>query len=390
MKKIVIGLLLSVALLLGVPTTAALLTHVDVQAANYVTVAGTAVKADTTALNYTGVTIENFELFAYELAQLPMLTYVDLSNSNLTDLQMETLQNMYPNVKFVWVVHMKHWSLRTDAVAFSTQQPKQIVEMLYDADIKVLKYCKDLVALDLGHHRLTDLTPLAGLTNLKCLILADNKYTDISPLSNLTNLMYLELFCSRVSDLTPLMYCENLIDLNVSFTRVSNIGPMLHFPKLQRLWFTHTYINEADRNILIATYPGVKMDYTSENSISQGWRNHPRFSSMRTMYARNTVCGEFATTPLEYNIAYMRQYWYLIFDPVYYAQCNPDVVAIYGPNPDLLFHHFMVAGMWEGRVSSPTFDLGSFVLSHPGCQEIYGNYLPRYYAAYIQECLGLL
>ncbi|MCQ2521286.1 MAG: hypothetical protein MJ105_02815 [Lachnospiraceae bacterium] len=385
MKKKLFGILLCLAMLVVVPVTVAVATTMEAEAANNVSVGGRSVPVTSTSLNFNNATIANFETFAMELAQLPYLNRVELCNSNLTDAHMEILQTMYPNVKFVWVVHMKHWSLRTDAVAFSTQQPKEIKEMLYDADIQVLKYCTDLVALDLGHHRLTNLSVIGGLTNLRVLVLADNKYTDITPLSNLTNLMYLELFCSRVSDVTPLMFCENLLDLNISFTRVSNIRPLLYFPKLQRLWFTHTQISEADRNKLIATYPNVTMDYTSSDSISKGWRNHPRFSAMRSCYAKNAVCGEFATAQLDYNIALMKLYKSYIFDPVYYAQMNPDVFAAYGSNPDLLFYHFMVCGIWEGRPCSPTFNLGSFVATHPGCFEMYGTYLPRYYAAYILE-----
>lgn len=389
MKKLAKALLMA-ALLIIVPVTVAVAVPEKSVAANTVLVNGVAVNQESTSLNLSGATIEDLGVFGTELAQLPYLNYVDLSNSNLTNEQMEMLQASFPQVKFAWVVHMKHWSLRTDAVAFSTQQPKEIVEMLYDADIQVLKYCKDLVALDLGHHRLTDLSVLVNCRELRVLILADNKYSDITPLAYLPNLMYLELFCSRVSDLHPLLMCENLIDLNVSFTRVSDVTPLMYFPHLQRLWFTHTYISEADRNALIARYPGVKMDYTSENSISQGWRNHSRFTTMRSMYQRNNVQGEFLTTVLDDSQAFCSVYRDLIFDPSYYIAVNPDVAAVFGTNPDLLYYHYMAYGIWEGRLAHPTFNLGAYVSLHPDYPEVYGNYLPKYCAVYIKQCLGLL
>ena len=38
------------------------------------------------------------------------------------------------------------------------------------------------------------------------------------------------------------------------------------------------------------------------------------------------------------------------FDPVFYAAAYPDVVAAFGNNPDLLFMHYQICGMAEGRL----------------------------------------
>lgn len=37
------------------------------------------------------------------------------------------------------------------------------------------------------------------------------------------------------------------------------------------------------------------------------------------------------------------------FDPVYYAENNPDVVAIYGDSPEALYKHYLDYGKAEGR-----------------------------------------
>ena len=45
------------------------------------------------------------------------------------------------------------------------------------------------------------------------------------------------------------------------------------------------------------------------------------------------------------------------FDPIFYGQRNPDVVAVYGPNPDRLYRHFLDYGQAEVRLGSA--DAGS-------------------------------
>ena len=44
-----------------------------------------------------------------------------------------------------------------------------------------LQYCTDLIALDLGHNGIDDLSWLEPLQNLQLLILSDNRMKDITP-----------------------------------------------------------------------------------------------------------------------------------------------------------------------------------------------------------------
>ena len=45
----------------------------------------------------------------------------------------------------------------------------------------------------------------------------------------------------------------------------------------------------------------------------------------------------------------------VVFDPVYYAANNPDVVKVYGTTAAKLYEHFLDFGIKEGRQGSPTF-----------------------------------
>ncbi|MBQ5375433.1 MAG: hypothetical protein IIU45_01035, partial [Lachnospiraceae bacterium] len=41
-----------------------------------------------------------------------------------------------------------------------------------------------------------------------------------------------------------------------------------------------------------------------------------------------------------------------VFDPVYYAQQNPDVVAVCGDSRLALYQHYLMSGRGEGRFGS--------------------------------------
>ena len=66
--------------------------------------------------------------------------------------------------------------------------------------------------LTLGRNqtKITDLSPLAGLTKLEVFRLDDNEISDISPLKGLTKLRYLYLSHNRITDISPLVGLTNL------------------------------------------------------------------------------------------------------------------------------------------------------------------------------------
>ena len=73
--------------------------------------------------------------------------------------------------------------------------------------------------LDLSNNQITDISPLAGLTNLTnfgLLNLGRNKISDLSPLAGLTNLERLNLSYNQISDLSPLKGLTNLKSLDLS------------------------------------------------------------------------------------------------------------------------------------------------------------------------------
>ncbi len=76
--------------------------------------------------------------------------------------------------------------------------------------------------LDLSSHKISDLSPLAQLTNLTELYLSYNKISDLSPLARLTNLNFLFLESNQVKDLSPLSQLTHLTWLFVGGNPIEN------------------------------------------------------------------------------------------------------------------------------------------------------------------------
>ena len=82
-------------------------------------------------------------------------------------------------------------------------------------DLVGVDFLHDVVLVDLGVTPVSDLSRLAGLTDLRHLYLWDTQVSDLQPLAELTNLQNLYLYKTPVSDLTPMAGLTNLINLGV-------------------------------------------------------------------------------------------------------------------------------------------------------------------------------
>lgn len=262
-----------------------------------VTIGSKVVKSTDEELDLSGMTFDGTDSLIASLSKLPSLKHVDLCDSNLTNEQMEILQAKFPDIKFVWKVTLGLWTIRTDTVAFSTLKDGSITYRLTNDDCKVLKYCTDMVALDIGHNKVTDISFLQYMPDLRILILVDNwdgdtsdhYLSDLSYVKYCKKLMYLEFFVGDVTDLSALADLNEMVDLNISYNPVSDITPLLNYPKLERLFLEHTNVSEADYELLKKTYPDAQIVLYGEGSVDQGWRTHPRYYAMKDMYVKNYV-----------------------------------------------------------------------------------------------------
>jgi hypothetical protein len=109
------------------------------------------------------------------------------------------------------------------------------------ADLKPLAGLSQLTDLDLDldfDSKKTDLTPLSGLTKLVSLdISANPTLISVEPVKNLTNLKRLKLSFTSISDLTPLIGLRNLEFLMIDNNRqLRNLAPLRNLVELKTLY----------------------------------------------------------------------------------------------------------------------------------------------------------
>ncbi len=264
--------------------------------------AGVPVSSDQTEINLSGKKISDPDLISRSVRHLPALTKLDLCNTGLTDEQMDSLVTEFPSVKFVWIIHVGGWQMRTDVKAFSKGNRRSFEGGKFlggktnfdDETIQPLKYCTDLVALDLGHgNRITDLSILQYFPKLRFLIVAMNDIEDLSPLSYCPELEYVETFQNDISDWTPFLSLPKLTHLNCS----TNYGKdaagnkvypdyriLMQIPTLERLWILRCGLSESQLAELKAALPNCVICTKGSDSTDNGWRDNPKYREMQDLF----------------------------------------------------------------------------------------------------------
>lgn len=263
-----------------------------------VTVDSTATEAD-----ISDRPVESVEAVSQKVALLPNLTKLVMCNCGLSNEQMEQLIAAHPTVKFVWLIKVGGWEMRTDVKAFSKGNRKTFEGGEYlgkgktnftSEDIEPLKYCTDLIALDLGHgSRITDLSVLQYLPKLRFLILAMNRITDISALTYCPDLEYLEIFQNYIGDWSPLLSLKKLTHLNCSTNYGKDANGDRTYPdwtvlkqmtQLQRVWIIRSGLGDSEMADLRAALPNAVINNVGSHSTSEGWRDNALYREMQDLF----------------------------------------------------------------------------------------------------------
>lgn len=247
------------------------------------------------------VIVENGEdekFFAF-LEKLPNLKKVDMYATKLIRRRLNRYVERFPDIQFGWTMILAGREVRTDITAFSMRNSDQSPR--YEAqEFSILKYCPNLMALDLGHNNLrNDLDFLCDLPQLKVLILVDNNLDDISALASLKNLEYLEIFYNTIHDITPLQGLDHLVDLNICYNRIQDLSPLESLGNLRRLWIrnsnSHNVYAVLDEDMvahLRQALPDTYIDSVS-SSVDGGWREGAHYEAIRRMFKKGGVYEPF-------------------------------------------------------------------------------------------------
>ena len=179
--------------------------------------------------------------------------------------------------KVVWTVRLgPSIALRTDKDNF---MPNHFgVGQLFNDYAYNLRYCEDMVCLDVGHMTLTDISFVEYMPKLKYLILAWTEVQYIEPIRSCKNLIWLELDNSRIRDYSPLVDCTALEDLNIGKT-FCDITPILEMKWLKNLYMIFGSGSAAWQ--ASQALPDTHVVATGDATVGGGWRRLPNYYDMR-------------------------------------------------------------------------------------------------------------
>lgn len=232
--------------------------------------------------------IEDWDGFCAFLSRLPQVRQVDLYATKVSGTEAERLTARFPEIDFGMTLCFAEHEIRTDATAFSTLHTSHSPQHR-EEDFSVLRFCPSLMALDLGHNRLTRLDFLKDLPELRVLILSMNDLEDMTPVGSLKHLEYLELVNNRFGDLSCLAGLEYLMDLNLAGNRIGTLKPLADLPGLRRLWIRNSMIGRPPEQFRSETawlrqrLPDCEVDAVSA-SLQGTWRNHPHYEVIRRIF----------------------------------------------------------------------------------------------------------
>lgn len=156
---------------------------------------GQTVTEDVTELDISGIQVTDCEEVANAVACLPNLETLIMSDCGVDDETMASFREQQrEHYKVVWTVNLgtrkelgNRRYIRTDATKLWSNC------YYYDDELVNLKYCEDMVALDLGHTGVIHLDFVEYMPELTYLIVADSGVQDLTPLSSCKKLIWLEL-----------------------------------------------------------------------------------------------------------------------------------------------------------------------------------------------------
>ena len=251
--------------------------------------------AQTTAVDLTMVEVTDLAEVEQKMAYLPNLESVTFglcgvdepkwgnSRSKLvaSPIENEDLAAYRDRVrdryKVVWTLRLgPSIALRSDADNF---MPNHFgVGQLPDSYAYNLRYCEEMVCLDVGHMTLTDISFVEYMPNLKYLILAWTEVQYIEPIRSCKNLVFLELDNSCIRDISPLVDCTALEDLNLGNTFV-DVTPILEMTWLKNVYFILG--SRANAWKVSQAIPTARVVASGTATVGGGWRRLPNYYAMR-------------------------------------------------------------------------------------------------------------
>lgn len=125
----------------------------------------------------------------------------------------------------------------------------------YVTSLEGLQYATSAKQIDIGYTtnkkgmKISDLTPISGLTQLDQLFLKSDGLEDVSAIQNLTNLTTVDLSGNQIQDVTPLQNMKKLAQLTLSNNRIDNLDALMNLSKLRSLDLSQNNIEALPKDM---------------------------------------------------------------------------------------------------------------------------------------------
>ena len=136
------------------------------------------------------------------------------------------------------------------------------------SDVSALIGLTSLTELFLNGNSISDISPLAGLTNLKRLSLSYNSISDISALSGLTNLTWLKLDRNAITDISALANLTNLRHLELYVNKISDPSPVAGLTDLRHLNLAENSISDISALVNLTNLTYLELPFNSISNLS--------------------------------------------------------------------------------------------------------------------------
>ena len=219
-------------------------------------------------LEYANISIgnEGVEQLRQALHILPNCTYLKLDSCGIDEATLNQLQQDFPGVNIVRRISVGEKSLLTDVEVL------KFGGELSDANCADLAYCSQVKHLYIDSGNLTDFSFIASMPLLESLTLSRTCISDLSPLAGCSNLVWLELGeCDQLKDISPLKGLSNLKYLNISKTQVTDLTVLKDLP-LEYLMCLNSQVPAEQRQAAESDHPDALVRFGGGYSYGYGWR----------------------------------------------------------------------------------------------------------------------
>jgi len=239
---------------------------------------GTVYDSAAEEIDLSAVEAESVDAVKQAMTYFPNAAKVIVNSGTIDNDAMAAFRDeMRPEYKVVWTVQCGEIAVRTDETYFMPLKHK--VYYFFDEDIENLKYCEDMICIDVGHMSMSHVNWVANMPHLKYLVMGMcGNLKDISALSNCKELVFLELLNTSIKDYTPIQGCTALEDLNLGFT-YADPEPIMEMTWLKNLWFIGRM---SIKSKLVQALPDTYVFISNTDSATRGgWRKLPNYYAMR-------------------------------------------------------------------------------------------------------------